>query len=86
MVLTRYSSSRAATTVDSQAKVGALVGSLSTVDEDTDDAFAYTIVTAPTNVFYVAGNEVLVGTAFDDLSPGEVVTMNVTVTDGGGLA
>ena len=75
-----------ATTVDSQAKVGALVGSLSTVDEDTDDAFAYTIVTAPTNVFYVAGNEVLVGTAFDDLSPGEVVTMNITTTDGGGLA
>ena len=75
-----------ATTVDSQAKAGALVGSLSTVDEDTDDTFTYTIVTAPSNVFYVAGSQVLVGTEFADLSPGEVVTMNVTTTDDGGLA
>jgi len=75
-----------ATTVDSQAKAGALVGSLSTVDEDTDDSFTYTIVTAPSNVFYVAGSQVLVGTEFADLSPGTVVTMNVTTTDDGGLA
>ena len=75
-----------ATAVDSQAKAGALVGSLSTVDEDTDDSFTYTIVTAPSNVFYVAGRQVLVGTALADLSPGAVVTMNVTTTDDGGLA
>ena len=75
-----------ATTVGSQAKAGALVGSLSTVDEDTDDSFTYTIVTAPSNVFYVAGSQVLVGTEFADLSPGHVVTMNVTTTDEGGLA
>ena len=75
-----------ATTVDSQAKAGALVGSLSTVDEDTDDSFTYTIVTSPTNVFDVAGRQVLVGATFADLSPGEVVAMNVTTTDGGGLA
>merc|ERR1712010_97999 len=75
-----------ATTVGSQAKAGALVGSLSTVDEDTDDSFTYTIVTAPSNVFYVAGRQVLVGTALADLSPGAVVTMNVTTTDDGGLA
>ena len=75
-----------ATTVGSQAKAGALVGSLSTVDEDTDDSFTYTIVAAPSNVFYVAGSQVLVGTEFADLSPGTVVTMNVTTTDEGGLA
>ena len=75
-----------ATTVDSQANAGTLVGSLSTVDEDTDDSFTYTIVAAPSNVFYVAGSQVLVGTEFADLSPGHVVTMNVTTTDEGGLA
>merc|ERR1711934_905363 len=56
-----------ATTVDSQAKAGIEVGTLSTVDEDTNDTFTYTIVTAPSNVFYVAGSQVLVGTALADL-------------------
>ena len=75
-----------ATSVGSLAKEGALVGSLSTVDEDTDDSFTYTMATAPANVFYLRSNEVLVGAAFDDLFPGDVVTMNVTTTDAGGLA
>merc|ERR1712010_226610 len=54
--------------------------------KDTDDSFTYTIVAAPSNVFYVAGSQVLVGPEFADLFPGEVVTMNVTTTDEGGLA
>ena len=75
-----------ATSVESLAEEGALVGSLSTIDEDTDDSFTYTMATAPANVFYLRSNEVLVGAAFDDLFPGDVVTMNVTTTDAGGLA
>ena len=75
-----------ATSVGSLAKEGALVGSLSTIDEDTDDSFTYTMATAPANVFYLRSNEVLVGAAFDDLFPGDVVMMNVTTTDAGGLA
>ena len=61
------------------------MGSLSTIDEDAGDTFTYTMATAPANVFYLRSNDVLVGAAFDDLNPGDVVTMNVTTTDAGGL-
>ena len=74
-----------ATTVASKADAGAFVGTLSTIDDDGDDSFTYSITTDPSGVFYVSGNEVRVGSVFEDLSPGQLVAINVTTTDAGGL-
>ena len=54
-------------------------------DVDGDDSFTYSITTDPSGVFYVSENEVRVGSAFEDLSPGQLVAINVTTTDAGGL-
>ena len=74
-----------ATTVASKADAGALVSTLSTIDDDVDDSFTYSISTDPSGVFYVSGNEVHVGSAFEDLSPGQLVAINATTMDSGGL-
>ena len=74
-----------ATTVESKSERDAIVGSLSTVDDDVGDTFTYSITTAPSGVFYISGNEVRVDSAFDDLTLGQLVGMNVTTTDAGGL-
>ena len=74
-----------ATSVESKAELGAVVGTLSTTDVDGDDSFTYSITTDPFGVFYVSENEVRVGSAFEDLSPGQLVAINVTTTDAGGL-
>ena len=74
-----------ATTADNEAKPDELVGLLSTVDEDVDDTHSYAITTYPSDVFYVFGNAVRVGPAFEGVSAGQVVDINVTSTDAGGL-
>ena len=75
-----------APTVESKAEPGAVVGTLSTTDVDVGDSFTYSITTDPSGVFYVSENEVRVGSAFENLSPGQLVAINVTTTDAGGLA
>ena len=74
-----------APTVESKAEPGAVVGTLSTTDVDVGDSFTYSITTDPSGVFYVSENEVRVGSAFDNLSPGQLVGINVTTMDSGGL-
>ena len=75
-----------ATTVESQSNPGTVVGTLSTTDEDVDDIFTYSITTDPPSVFDIAGNAIVIGVAFEDVSIGQVVDMDVTTTDAGGLA
>ena len=74
-----------APTVESKAEPGAVVGTLSTIDEDVDDSFTYSISTDPSGVFDISGNEVRVGSAFEDLSPGQLVAINAITMDSGGL-